>query len=102
MSTRSASMLNGQFASASPLLTSAILPAVALMLIDAEPSMFGVGSVAPGAPPEASWMRKYSPGPMTPPIGWKPVQLPVLAAAWYCSVQPVMSTGLAVGLYSSM
>src|SRR5207249_6429826 len=61
-STRSASRPNGQLESGSALLTSAIFPAVALMLIAAgPPTMLAAGSGAPTAPPEASETRKYSP-----------------------------------------
>ena len=85
--------------SGSLLLTSATLPAVALMLTS--PVTFGVGRAVPAAPPDARPTRKYSPGPMMPPIGAIAAQSAVLVADAYWTVQPDMSTALPVGLYSS-
>src|SRR6476619_64679 len=82
------------------LLTSAILPVVALMLIS--PVMFGeTGRVEPLAPPDASCTRKYSPGAIVPPSGCLLVQL-VPAADAYCNDQPARLNAIPVGLYNSM
>src|SRR5712672_1731778 len=85
-----------------PVLTRATLPAVPLMLMPLLLVMFAVGSGLPTAPPEASEIRKYSPGPMVPPIGCSPENAPVLVADEYCTLHPAMFTGDAVGLKSSM
>src|ERR1051326_971739 len=80
------------------LLTSAILPVVALMFVS--PAMFGeTGSDAPFAPPEASETRKYSPGAIVPPSGCLLVQL-VPAAEAYCKDQPARLNEIPVGLRS--
>src|SRR5262245_16373090 len=82
------------------LLTSAILPVVALMLMS--PVMVALtGNGAPFAPPDASWTRKYSPGAIVPPSGCLLVQL-VPAADAYCNDQPARLNEMPVGLYSSM
>src|ERR1041385_2373692 len=82
------------------LLTSAILPVVALMLMS--PVIFAeTGKGEPLAPPDASCTRKYSPGAIVPPSGCLLVQL-VPAAEAYCNDQPARSKEIPVGLYSSM
>src|SRR5690349_22022625 len=81
------------------LLTRAILPVVALMLMS--PVMFAVtGNGEPFAPLDASCTRKYSPGAIVPPSGCLLVQL-VLAAEAYCNDQPARLNEMPVGLYSS-
>src|SRR5438270_1899851 len=85
-----------------PVLTRATLPAVPLMLKPLLLTMFAAGRALPLAPPDASEIRKYSPGPIVPPIGCRPVNAPVFVAGEYCTLQPDMFTGDAVGLKSSM
>ena len=76
------------------LLTSAILPVVALMFMS--PEMFGnTGSEEPFVPPSST--KKYSPGAIEPPRGCLLVQL-VPAAEVYWSDQPMRSNEMAVGL----
>src|ERR1041384_4232121 len=78
------------------LLTSAILPVVALRFMS--PVMFAeTGSAEPFAPPEASATRKYSPGAIVPPSGCLLVQL-VPAADAYCNDQPARLNETPVGL----
>ena len=78
------------------LLTSAILPVVALMLIS--PVMFAeTGRAEPLAPPDASATRKYSPGAIVPPSGCLLVQLVPVAEA-YCNDQPARLSATPVGL----
>ena len=50
-------------------LTRATFPPVALMLIGVGSAVFGVGSGAPTAPPEASWISMYCQGAMNPDRG---------------------------------
>src|ERR1044072_2335697 len=78
------------------LLTSAIFPVVALMLMS--PEMFAeTGSDEPFARPEASDARKYSPGAIVPPSGCLLAQL-VPAADAYCNDQPARLNETPVGL----
>ena len=56
------------------------------------PVMFAAGRAAPFAPPDASAIRKYSPGAIVPPSGCLLKSQPLPVADAYCSDQPPMST----------
>jgi hypothetical protein len=86
------------------LLTSATLPAVALMLIGVGSVTSGAGSAAPVAPPAPCTSRR-PPGARLPvsSVIWElvPPKLPVPVALAYCSDQPVSETELEPRLKSS-
>ena len=78
--------------SAFVVLTSATLPAVALMLV--EPVASGVGSVPTPFVLPASCMRKRRPGASVESPSAVTCQAPVPVAAAYCTDQPASGTAV--------
>lgn len=78
------------------LLTSATLPAVALML--KPPLKLAAGNATPALPPLPSWMSTYWPAPMEPLrlTFWLPQLVPVAEVYWID--QLAIDTGAALAL----